>query len=104
MKSTILIVDDNKSVLTALQMLIQTEFETVITLSNPNQIQSIISKNSVDVVLLDMNFKAGIKAVEAVDAQLGRILDNTTFSISFAEGSSNKQTSVFIWDQPILFS
>jgi len=60
MKSTILIVDDNKSVLTALQMLIQTEFETVITLSNPNQIQSIISKNSVDVVLLDMNFKAGI--------------------------------------------
>jgi DNA-binding NtrC family response regulator len=60
MKSNILIVDDNQSVLTALQMLIQTEFEEVFTLRNPNQIPSFIRQNKVDVILLDMNFKAGI--------------------------------------------
>jgi len=60
MKGKILILDDNKSVLTALEMLLQTEFEYVYTLRNPSCLVSTIQKHQIDVVLLDMNFKAGI--------------------------------------------
>jgi DNA-binding NtrC family response regulator len=60
MKGNILILDDNKSVLTALEMLIQTEFDQVFPLSNPNLLLATLQKHRIDVVLLDMNFKAGI--------------------------------------------
>lgn len=60
MKGRILIVDDNKSVLTALEMLLQSEFQEVFTLSNPGNLISTIQQNQIDVILLDMNFKAGI--------------------------------------------
>jgi DNA-binding NtrC family response regulator len=58
----ILIVDDNKSALSALRMLLQLEFETVVTLANPNQIKVELGKDDFDVVLLDMNFSAGINS------------------------------------------
>jgi DNA-binding NtrC family response regulator len=58
----ILIVDDNKSALSALTMLLQPEFQTVITISNPNLITAELGKNEFDVVLLDMNFSAGINS------------------------------------------
>ncbi len=60
MKGNILILDDNKSVLTALEMLVQTEFDQVVALSNPNVLLSTLQQQNIDVVLLDMNFKAGI--------------------------------------------
>ena len=57
---TILIVDDNKGVLTSLEFLLENEFSQILTASNPNQITSILSNTSVDVVILDMNFTTGI--------------------------------------------
>jgi len=60
MKGKILILDDNKSVLTALEMLLQTEFDNVYTLKSPNALISTIQKHKIDAVLLDMNFSAGI--------------------------------------------
>ncbi|NQT77421.1 MAG: sigma-54-dependent Fis family transcriptional regulator [Bacteroidetes bacterium] len=60
MKGKILILDDSKSVLTALEMLLQTEFEYVYTLQNTSCLMSTIQKHHIDIVLLDMNFKAGI--------------------------------------------
>ena len=56
----ILIVDDNKNALRALNLLLQFEFETVVTLSSPNQIISELRKTDFDLVLLDMNFSAGV--------------------------------------------
>jgi len=56
----ILIVDDNKSALSALKMFLQYEFETVETIANPNQINTELHKTDFDIVLLDMNFSAGI--------------------------------------------
>lgn len=60
MKGRILILDDNQSVLTALELLLQSEFEDVLCLRNPNNLISTLKQNSIDIVLLDMNFKAGI--------------------------------------------
>ena len=61
-KGRILIVDDNRNALSALSMLLQSEFEYIVTLSNPNQIASELGKADFDVVLLDMNFSAGINS------------------------------------------
>ncbi|NHF59914.1 sigma-54-dependent Fis family transcriptional regulator [Flavobacteriaceae bacterium TP-CH-4] len=56
----ILVVDDNKSVLSALEILLQFEYKSVSTLSNPNQIPSFKDLRDIDIVLLDMNFSAGV--------------------------------------------
>jgi DNA-binding NtrC family response regulator len=56
----ILIVDDNKSALSALDILLQFEFEEIITLSNPNRISEKLKQTEFDIVLLDMNFTAGV--------------------------------------------
>lgn len=56
----ILIVDDNKDVLSALEVLLDDEFKELITLSNPNQIPNIIQSRLPDVVLLDMNFTSKV--------------------------------------------
>jgi DNA-binding NtrC family response regulator len=55
----ILIADDNKSVLNALSILLTGEFEFVETISNPNLLLHELDKGEFDVILLDMNFRAG---------------------------------------------
>ena len=57
--NTILIVDDNKSVLTSLELLLEREFDKIETVSDPNKIFSILEKHTIDLVILDMNFSVG---------------------------------------------
>jgi DNA-binding NtrC family response regulator len=59
-KGSILVIDDNKSILSALEILLMPEFQDVTLLSNPNQIISELSKKDYNLVILDMNFKAGV--------------------------------------------
>ena len=61
-RGTILVVDDNKNILTSVEMLLQTIFARIITTTNPNCIRQILTDEQVDVVLLDMNFSAGINS------------------------------------------
>jgi len=61
-KGTLLIVDDNKSVLSALEMMLQYEVEKVISIADPNRIYEILRQNEIDMVLLDMNFQAGVNS------------------------------------------
>lgn len=57
---TILIVDDNKSILTSLQFLLGDVFAHVLSLSSPQGLYTLLQRERVDVVLLDMNFSAGV--------------------------------------------
>ncbi|HKJ43965.1 MAG TPA: sigma-54 dependent transcriptional regulator [Sunxiuqinia sp.] len=59
-KGNILVVDDNKSVLSALEILLMPEFDHVKCLSNPNLLITELRQNHYHLVLLDMNFKAGV--------------------------------------------
>jgi DNA-binding NtrC family response regulator len=59
-KGTVLIIDDHKFVLEALNQILEKEFTKVISSSNPNRIPEIIRNHKVDLVLLDMNFSAGL--------------------------------------------
>jgi DNA-binding NtrC family response regulator len=58
----ILVVDDNKNALSALKMLLQLDFETVVAIANPNLIPAELKKADFDIILLDMNFSAGINS------------------------------------------
>jgi DNA-binding NtrC family response regulator len=61
-KGTLLIVDDNKSVNSALEMMLQYEVQKVITITSPKRIHEILDHAVIDIVLLDMNFQAGINS------------------------------------------
>ena len=55
----ILIIDDNEAVLQSLRLVLKSVFSTVAAVDDPTLIPAIISKESIDVVLLDMNFGKG---------------------------------------------
>ena len=75
-KGNILIVDDNKSILSALEILLIPEFQTVTTLSDPNQIPTELRKKDYNLVILDMNFNAGINTGNEGIYWLGRIKES----------------------------
>ncbi|MFC2120408.1 sigma-54-dependent transcriptional regulator [Bacteroidota bacterium] len=58
-EGSILIIDDNQNVLTALNQFLETEIEKIFTLQQPETIPDILKSNSVDVILMDMNFTPG---------------------------------------------
>ncbi len=56
----ILIIDDDTDVLTAVRLLLKTEVKEVVTEKNPENIRWLLSKQSFDLILLDMNFTSSI--------------------------------------------
>ncbi|HXR83706.1 MAG TPA: sigma-54 dependent transcriptional regulator [Hanamia sp.] len=58
--ATILIIDDDTDVLTAVKMLLKTEVKEVITEKNPENLRHLLSRYSFDLILLDMNFNSSI--------------------------------------------
>ena len=59
-QGTILIVDDNRNILTTVRMLLEPIFDGIITIANPNSIPAKLREEHPDVVLLDMNFSLGV--------------------------------------------
>ncbi|WP_321319089.1 sigma-54 dependent transcriptional regulator [Labilibaculum sp.] len=74
-EAKILIVDDNKSILSALDLLLTGSCKKVKCLSSPNALLSELKSDSYDVVLLDMNFKAGINTGNEGIYWLNQILE-----------------------------
>ena len=70
----ILIVDDNPSVLNSLNLYLKRKFNQVLTVKDPNQILHLLECNDIDVILLDMNFSAGIQTGNEGIYWLRRIL------------------------------
>lgn len=59
-QGTLLVVDDNRNILTSLQYLLVDYFGQILTLDSPVTIPTVLAQNGVDIVLLDMNFSSGI--------------------------------------------
>ncbi|HPT02208.1 MAG TPA: sigma-54 dependent transcriptional regulator [Bacteroidales bacterium] len=74
-KSRVLIVDDNKSIVTALEILLIPEFDHVRGITNPNLILTELRNCNYNLVILDMNFKAGNNSGNEGLYWLGRILE-----------------------------
>jgi two-component system response regulator HydG len=58
--ASILIIDDDPDVLTAVRLLLKTEAGLVVTEKNPENLRSQLSKQAFDIILLDMNFNSSI--------------------------------------------
>ncbi len=59
-QTSVLVVDDDRDILTAIRFLLKPEVKTVTTETNPDNLHTLLTKNSYDVVLLDMNFNSVI--------------------------------------------
>ncbi len=62
MNGVFLVVDDNQGVLTAVKMVAEKLFSTVLATSRPDDIPSLLRSEKPDVVLLDMNFRTSINS------------------------------------------
>ena len=59
--NTLVVVDDNAAILTALKICLAAEFERIVTLTSPDTLVATLAKEeAVDAVLLDMNFSLGV--------------------------------------------
>lgn len=74
-KGRLLIIDDNAELLFALQLFLNTHFEKIDTIKNPNLLLSKLEEQEYDVYLLDMNFKAGINSGNEGLYWMNRILE-----------------------------
>lgn len=59
-QGTIIVVDDNKGVLSAVKLLLKNEFERIVTLPSPITLPAVLREENAQVVLLDMNFSSGL--------------------------------------------
>jgi two-component system response regulator HydG len=59
-KATVLVVDDDTDVLTAVKLLLKPEVQEIITEKNPENINSLLTRNQIDLVLLDMNYNSAM--------------------------------------------
>ena len=57
---TILVIDDNEAILTALRYCLSGTFQRIITKSSPDSVLTILNQEVVNLVLLDMNFSVGV--------------------------------------------
>jgi len=58
--ASILVIDDDQDVLTAVRLLLKTEVKNVVTEKNPQNLRWLLSKDMYDAILLDMNFTSSI--------------------------------------------
>jgi len=114
---SVLVVDDNKNVLSALRILLEGTFQQVTLLSSPNQLQSVLREVVPDIVLLDMNFSAGINSgneglywlaeIKKFDSELPVVLFTAYADIDLAVKALKNGASDFVvkpWDNAKLLA
>jgi two-component system response regulator HydG len=95
LKSRILIVDDNEELLMGLKMFLTPHIGDVTTLKNPNQLPSFFQNNDFDLVLLDMNFTAGVNSGNEGLYWMKRILEmDSTATIVLITGFGDVELAV----------
>jgi len=113
----ILIIDDDKDVLFTAKMILKPIYETVITEDTPNRIESLLSKDYYDVILLDMNFKPGategneglywLKQIQKINPETNVVLNTAYGDISLAVQAMKEGAIDFLikpWEKEKLIS
>jgi DNA-binding NtrC family response regulator len=59
---TILVIDDNEAILTALRLCLSGTFSRVLTMTSPDTVLRLLNQEEVSLVLLDMNFSLGVNS------------------------------------------
>lgn len=113
----ILIVDDNPELLEGLKLYLSPHVGEVVTLRNPNHIPATLQQGNFDLVLLDMNFSAGVnngneglywmKRVQETDASIGIMMITAYGNIELAVKAVREGAVDFIqksWDEEKILS
>lgn len=117
-QGTVIVVDDNKSILTAVELLLDDHFHKVITLNSPNSLLTTLRENpTTDIILLDMNFKAGINTgnegmywlnkIKSIDSTISVVLFTAYADIELAVRAIKEGASDFVvkpWDNARLIA
>jgi DNA-binding NtrC family response regulator len=74
-QATILIIDDDEDVLLSAKLVLKKHYERVITRNNPKEINQLISKENIDIIVLDMNYRIGFNDGKEGMYWLKHILD-----------------------------
>jgi DNA-binding NtrC family response regulator len=94
-KGKILIVDDNKSIISTLEILLAPDFDLVKGISSPNQIPTELRTTDYNLVILDMNFQAGVNSGNEGLYWLGRIKEtNSDLSVVLITAYSDVELAV----------
>jgi len=74
--ASILVIDDDTDVLTAVRLLLKTEVKEVVTEKNPENIRYHLAKQPFDVILLDMNFTSSLNTGNEGFYWLGKLKES----------------------------
>lgn len=116
-KGKILIIDDNEELLIAFRFFLSKHFSQIDTLKNPNLIHEQLRKQAYDIILLDMNFKAGVnsgnegiywmKEILAKDSNATIVLITAYGDVEIAVKAMKEGAADFIqksWDEKKILS
>ena len=116
-KGTLLIADRNKSDQNALKQMLQHEVDKIIAVTDPNRIREVLDREEVDIVFLEMNFRADInsgnegffwmKEIFKSDPSISVIMVTTDVNIELAVRSIREGAVDFIlkpWDRSKLIA
>jgi DNA-binding NtrC family response regulator len=104
--ASILVIDDDTDVLTAVKLLLKTEAKEVVTEKNPENIKHLLAATKFDIVLLDMNFNSSIntgnegiywlKKIKEIDEHMCVIMITAYGDIDLAVRSLKEGASDFM--------
>ncbi|UII19450.1 sigma-54-dependent transcriptional regulator [Fulvivirga ligni] len=87
-KATILIIDDDEDVLITARMILRPFYQKVITESSPKNLESVLRKEHIDIIILDMNYKVGattgneglywLRQIKSIDPEI-KVIMNTAY-------------------------
>ena len=116
-KGKILIVDDNEELLIAFRFFLTKHFNKIDTIKNPNRIPEYLRKETYDIILLDMNFTAGVntgnegiywmKQILEKDANASVVLITAYGDVELAVNAMKEGAADFIqksWDEEKILS
>jgi DNA-binding NtrC family response regulator len=58
--ATVLVIDDDEDILLSAKLFLKQQFSQVITCKSPKEINVLLSRNEIDIILLDMNYQKGV--------------------------------------------
>jgi two-component system, NtrC family, response regulator HydG len=104
--ASILVIDDDTDVLTAVKLLLKTEAKEVVTEKNPENIRHLMASTKFDIMLLDMNFNSSIntgnegiywlKKIKTLDENMAVIMITAYGDIDLAVRSLKEGAADFI--------
>lgn len=115
--ATVLVIDDDDDILLSARLLLKQHFDQVVTCKSPKEINVLLSKNEVDIILLDMNYQKGasdgreglywLEHILSIDKDYVVVLMTAYGNVELAVQAIKKGATDFIlkpWENEKLFA